>query len=166
MKSIILIGMMGSGKTTIGQALAANLSQSWIDTDQYIETKEQHSIPWIFENLGESYFRRCETDALSELISNVAIISTGGGIIVTEANCELMKNEATVIYLKTQIETLVGRIDPTNRPLLHNENIQAKLELLYEKRHHLYEDCAHLTVETDQRTILEIVDCIKEKLKI
>lgn len=166
MKSIILIGMMGSGKTTIGKALAADLSKSWIDTDQYIEQKEAQSIPQLFEHYGEAYFRRCETEALSELLSNIAIISTGGGIIVTEANCDMIQNQATVIYLKAQIQTLINRIDPTDRPLLHNENIQTKLESLYEKRRSLYEACAHLIVETDNMSIIETVEAIKTALNL
>lgn len=136
MKSIILIGMMGSGKTTIGQSLAADLSKSWIDTDQYIEQKEQQSIPDLFKRLGEPYFRSYETTALSELLSCVDIISTGGGIIVTEANRHLIQKGATVIYLKARIDTLVRRIDPTDRPLLHNEDIAKKLETLYATRRH------------------------------
>ena len=166
MKSIILIGMMGSGKTTIGQALAADLSKSWVDTDQYIEEKEQQSISYIFEHHGESYFRDCETHALSELLSHVDIISTGGGIIVTEANRHLIQNEATVIYLKAEIKTLIHRINQTNRPLLQDEDIQTKLETLYKKRHQWYESCAHLTIEIDELGILETVDYIKSALKL
>lgn len=165
MKSIILIGMMGSGKTTIGQRLAADLQLSWQDTDQYIEKQQQKSISQLFEQFGETYFRQCETKALKDLVSYVNIISTGGGIIVTEANRNLIQHEAIVIYLKASIETLTNRIDPTNRPLLQHENLRLKLENLYKNRYQWYESCADFIIETDKCSILETVEAIKQILK-
>lgn len=166
MKPIILIGMMGSGKTTIGKALSSHLSLSWIDTDQYIEKQEQQSISHLFAKKGESYFRLCETKALETLIPTVDVISTGGGIIVTPINREMIKDKAFVIYLKTSIPTLVARIDPSNRPLLQNEDMEAKLMMLYEKRQGFYEECAHLTIETSSLSIQEVVHSIINALPL
>lgn len=166
MKPIILIGMMGSGKTTIGKALSSHLSLSWIDTDQYIEQQEQQSISHLFAEKGETYFRRCETKALETLMSTVDVISTGGGIIVTPINREMIKDKSFVIYLKTRIPTLVARIDPSNRPLLQDEDMETKLTTLYEKRQKLYEECAHLTIETSSLSIQEVVHSIIDTLSL
>lgn len=166
MKPIILIGMMGSGKTTIGKALSSHLSLSWIDTDQYIEQQEQQSISHLFAKKGEAYFRLCETKALQTLMSTVDVISTGGGIIVTPINREMIKDKAFVIYLKTSIPTLVARIDPSNRPLLQDEDMETKLTTLYETRQKLYEECAHLTIETSSLSIQEVVHSITDVLSL
>lgn len=166
MKPIILIGMMGSGKTTIGKALAQDLSLRWMDTDQYIEQQEQQSISNLFSQHGEAYFRQCETKALQHLISQAKIISTGGGIIITTINRNLLKKNANVIYLKAQIDTLIARLDATDRPLLQNEDIKSKLSTLYEQRQSWYEECAHHTIETDSLNIEEVVRAIKQTLDL
>ncbi len=166
MKPILLIGMMGSGKTTIGKALSRDLSLSWADTDQYIEQQTKASISHLFQQQGESYFRQWETTALQLLIPHVAVISTGGGIIITPANRKILKEEATVIYLKTRIPTLVSRIDPSDRPLLQNEDLKQKLSTLYHQRYQWYEECADYTIETDLLTVSEVVAEIKSLLNV
>lgn len=165
MKPIVLIGMMGSGKTTVGKTLATELNLPWVDTDIYIEGINNQTISSIFEEQGESYFRDCETKALQKLIHQHGVISTGGGIIVRQENRKLLQKETFVIYLKTKIPTLIQRLDTTNRPLLKNENIKQKLTSLFEARAAFYEECAHLTIQTDQLTIHEVVNQIKQKIK-
>ena len=153
MKPIVLIGMMGSGKTTVGKTLATELKLPWVDTDIYIEETNNQTISSIFKKYGEAYFRDCETKALQKLMNLSGVISTGGGIIVRQENRKLLQKETFVIYLKTEIPTLIQRLDPTNRPLLKNENIEQKLISLFEARANFYEQCAHLTIQTDQLTI-------------
>ena len=131
MRPIVLIGMMGSGKTTIGKKLAMDLNLSWVDTDLYIENTKHQSISSIFETQGESYFRDCETNALQQLINHPGVISTGGGIIVRQENRQLLTEHTLVIFLETEITTLIKRLDINNRPLLQNEMIETKLTSLY-----------------------------------
>lgn len=164
MKPILLIGMMGSGKTTIGKGLSEELSLSWADTDQYIEQQTQNSISHLFQQHGENYFRQLETQALQSLITRAEIISTGGGIIITPANRKILKNQATVIYLKANINTLATRIDPSDRPLLQNEDLKDKFATLYHQRSKWYEECAHYMIETDLLTIGDVIATIKNLL--
>ncbi len=164
MKPIVLIGMMGSGKTTVGQKLATDLHLSWADTDFYIEESEQKSISSIFEQHGETYFRECETKALQQLIQNQGVISTGGGIIINELNRDILQQQAHVIYLETETPTLIKRLDINNRPLLKNENIESKLTSLFKARSKFYKDTSHITVKTDKLTIEEVVEEIKRKI--
>lgn len=164
LKPIVLIGMMGSGKTTVGQKLATDLHLPWSDTDFYIEKSEQKSISSIFEQHGETYFRECETKALQQLIQDRGVISTGGGIIINALNRDILQQQAHVIYLETEIPTLIKRLDVSNRPLLKNENIELKLNSLFKARAKFYKDTSHVTVKTDKLTIKEVVEAIKSQL--
>lgn len=166
MKPIVLIGMMGSGKTTIGKKLAMDLNLSWVDTDLYIEKTKQQSISSIFETQGEDYFRVCETNALQQLINYPGVISTGGGIIVRQGNRQLLTEHALVIFLETEIPTLIKRLDSTNRPLLKNGTIETKLTSLYEVRESFYRECAHITMKTDHLTVAQVVEQIKNQMNL
>ncbi|MEE0879992.1 MAG: shikimate kinase [Turicibacter sp.] len=165
MKPIILIGMMGSGKTTVGKQLATQLNSSWIDTDQYIENLENQSISQLFQLKGESYFRECETKALQQTLKQYDIISTGGGMIIKAQNRELLKKNAVVIYLKTQLSTLVSRIDTSNRPLLQQDDLTTKLCSLINQRKDLYQECADVTIQTDELSVNDIVKQIISYIK-
>ena len=164
MRPIVFFGMMGSGKTTIGKKLAMDLNLSWVDTDLYIENTKHQSISSIFETQGESYFRDCETNALQQLINHPGVISTGGGIIVRQENRQLLTEHTLVIFLETEITTLIKRLDINNRPLLQNEMIETKLTSLYKARENFYRDCAHITVKTDHLTVAEVVEQIKNQM--
>ena len=164
MKPIALIGMMGSGKTTIGKQLAKELDLPWYDSDLFIEQSTHETINDIFSTKGEAYFRTLETKALKTLLTTPCVLSTGGGIITTKENREQLKNNAHVIFLETSIETLATRIDDQNRPLLQNQPVEQKLRTLYDKRESFYRECAHYTIKTDDKTVEEIVALIKQKL--
>lgn len=157
MKPIVLIGMMGSGKTTVGKQLANELNQSWIDTDQYIEDLEHQAISQLFHLKGESYFRHLETKALQQTLRKYKIISTGGGMILKSENRDLLKKDAFVIYLETQLPTLVSRLDTKNRPLLQDEDLTTKLSSLINQRQPLYVECADIIIQTDQLSVDDIV---------
>lgn len=165
MKPIILIGMMGSGKTTVGKQLATQLKLSWVDTDQYIENLENQSISKLFQLKGESYFRECETKALQQTLKKYEIISTGGGMILKSENQELLKKDAFVIYLETQLSTLVSRLDTSNRPLLQHEDLTTKLSSLIKQRQALYQECADVIIQTDQLSVDDIVKQIISYIK-
>ena len=164
MRPICLIGMMGSGKTTIGKALAIDLNLTWIDTDDYIEAQTQKQIATIFEKSGEQYFRELEKKALMKALPYFECISTGGGSIIAPENRDLLKKNAYVIYLTAEIKTLANRLTRANRPLLKNEPLEEKLAALFEVRADLYQTCADLTIVTDDLTIAEVIAQIKQRM--
>ena len=163
-KPIVLIGMMGAGKTTVGELLAKRLQLSWIDTDHHIEKVSGQTIPEIFQNHGENHFRQLESEALTHSLAHFDVTSSGGGVITIPKNIDLLKN-AYVIYLKANIETLVARLSATDRPLLKDVDIHSKLTSLLEQRATLYEKNSVLTVETDQLTPSQVADEIEKNLE-
>ncbi len=141
--SPILIGLMGSGKSSIGRRLARHLQLPLIDLDEYIVEKAGRSIPEIFERDGEPAFRQMETAALREVLGQHAVIATGGGIVMAEENRKLLASHPPVIWLKASPEFLADRIDgDSNRPLIAAGDTLKKLQALAAIRYPLYEQCA------------------------
>ena len=160
-KNIVLIGFMGCGKTTVGTVLAEKLSYRFLDTDQYIEEKEQMTISEIFEKEGEAHFREIETERLQELLDmqEGAVISSGGGLPLRKVNADLLKKLGFVIYLKVQKETVLERLaGDTTRPLLQCEDPAKKVEDLLAYRDPIYEVGAHMVVSVDGKTVDEIAE--------
>ena len=158
MKTICLTGMMGSGKTTVAEAFAAEKKLKIIDIDSIIEENENKKISEIFETKGEDYFRKVEQDAIfSNFQPEDAIISLGGGAFEnTETRTFLLKN-SKVIYLKTSPETILERIKNDNsRPLLCGKMNIESIKQILEKRESNYLS-AHKTVLTDNKTPQQIV---------
>lgn len=168
-KNIVLIGFMGSGKSTIGRYLAKQLDYLLIDTDKEIERKENKTINKIFEEQGEKYFRACETQLLREMESSKekCIISTGGGMPLLEENGRLLNKMGFVVYLNVQKNTVMDRLrDDITRPLLAGDDAEKKVSDLLEFRNPIYEYTAHMMIETDHKTIDEIVEEIIRNYKI
>lgn len=164
--NISLIGMPCSGKTTISQELKNILNGYYfIDTDNIIVEKEHKTINEIFAQNGETYFRNLETKVLKDILSkDNQIISTGGGIIIRNENINLLKEKSFVIYLKTNINTLIERAKQNNeRPLLNDNNISQKLKKLLSERENQYNK-AHITIITDNKSINETAQEIMEKI--
>ena len=166
---IILIGFMGSGKTTIGQKLADYYHYDMIDTDKLIVENQKKSIADIFESDGEEYFRTLETETLKELSQTLklpTIIGTGGGMPINEANHELLRSigkpsqrGVRIVYLKTSPETIVNRLkDDKTRPLLKETDTRTKVNELLIKRNPVYEEIADIIIETNNKTPQQIVD--------
>ena len=133
MKNIVLIGFMGSGKTTIGKALEEKTDMAFVDTDELIEAYEGCKISNIFADKGETYFRRLENETLKNLLASTdnKVISTGGGIVINQANIPLLKQLGKVFYLRIKPETVVERLEgDKTRPLLMGENKLVKIEQL------------------------------------
>lgn len=163
---IILIGMMGAGKTTIGRALARELKLDFLDLDHEIVRRCGVAIPTIFDIEGEEGFRRRETAVLAEVIaqSNL-VLATGGGAIMREENRALLK-QGCIIYLKADVDELFVRIaKDTNRPLLQTENPKERLQQLLALRAPIYEQLADVTVETGSGAIAGTVRKLKQALK-
>ncbi|MHC5280924.1 shikimate kinase [Listeria kieliensis] len=161
----MLIGFMASGKTTVGELLAKKMGMPFVDIDRAIEVEEQKSITAIFSESGESYFRQLEQQKLSEFDKSAAVISTGGGVITTEATRAFLKQHpATIIYLKTSPATFLKRLkgDET-RPLAKNQTPE-EIEQLFQSREAHYEAVASFSIETDCLSPLEIVSEIQALL--
>lgn len=165
MKNIVLIGFMGSGKTTIGKALEEKTNMTFVDTDELIETYEGCKISDIFESKGEAYFRRLENETLKKLVAaaDFKIISTGGGIVTNHANIQLLKQLGQVFYLRIRPETVIARLEgDKTRPLLMGEDKLYKVEGLMAGRKELYEMTADKTIDADCLSVNEIVGRILE----
>ncbi len=155
MQKIYLIGFMGSGKSTIGKALARKLGKSYVDTDTFIEEK-YGSIPEIFKNEGEETFRLYEIEAL-KATTTYDVISTGGGIVEKEENIQTMKKHGMIIYLHTSFKEISERLElDENRPLWNQDHEEK--QKLFERRIPLYKKCSDHIVSTDHKSIEEVVE--------
>jgi len=146
-KTIFLVGMMGSGKSTVGAELAAHLNLPFIDTDQVIENKEGRSIFEIFEQEGEPYFREAEKHLLHTLTDEVKVVACGGGLPCFFNNMEALKEKGVVIYLDAKPARLYQRIKGDGlRPKL--QDVEA-FALLFAQREATYKK-AHFTIDAHQ----------------
>jgi len=164
---IILVGMMGAGKTTIGKLLSNKLGYDFIDLDKIIEEKSGVKINTIFEIEGEEGFRERELQVLSDVIeNNKVIISTGGGIVTDErSRAHLIRNNALIIYLKANLQTLFNRLKNDNsRPMLNVNNKEQVIEKILQKREPLYQDLADMIVDTSQMKSIDVVKFIIRKM--
>lgn len=159
MKTIVLIGMMGSGKTTIGKLLGEKLTLRSIDIDVIIEQNERRTVSEIFQNEGEKYFRNIERETIKKNFTNKnLIISLGGGAFEDQLTQELLLKNSTVIYLKTSPNVILERIkNNTNRPLLKNQMTVEKIQSIILQRQKNYE-LANITILTDNKNTDKIVE--------
>lgn len=163
-KNIVLVGLMGAGKTTIGKLLSNITKKEFTDSDEIIEKEAGKTINEIFAEHGEKHFRDLEKNTIKKLSekSNL-IISTGGGSIENIENIENLKTNSVLFYLKTTPEILFSRIKTdTTRPLLKNPNPLLTLKNLLERREPFYK-MADIEIETTNKTSDEIVKEIIEK---
>ncbi len=161
MRNICLIGYMGSGKTTVGRILAEKLEFDFADTDELIVSREGRQIPDIFEKDGEPYFRMLENGLIKDLIEEEmsdTVLSTGGGLPVTEANRPLLKELGTVIYLKAGAESLYARVkEDKGRPLLNTDDKLKRIREMLDFRGPIYEETADFVIDTSDKDVDEVV---------
>ncbi len=164
MHNIVLIGMPGSGKTSVGNVLAKKLAKNLIDTDEMIEARAKMSVAEIFEKFGETVFRRYETEcAIFSSQHTNSVISTGGGIILKDENMQALSYNAKVVFLDRTPEQIMLTSNLKNRPLVQNDIV--KLQRLYEERHELYIKYADFIV-SDFSSVKDAVMQIKEYIKM
>lgn len=157
--SIILIGFMGAGKSTVARLLA----EDFIDLDQLIEQKIEMPIAHFFALFGEKDFRRIENEVFESVLQNQAVIATGGGIVESLQNVEVLRSHSQVVFLSADFATLWERIsaDKVNvRPLAQDK---AAAQRLFERRKKSYEAVADLTVDVTDKSPEAIVQLIKER---
>lgn len=168
--NIILIGMMGSWKTTIGRLISKKFGLKFVDIDHLIEAETGHTIAELFEKYGEEKFRSIETETLKSAFQGKnCVISTGGGTILSEDNRELLRMNGRTILLRARADTLASRIRYTaNRPILSGKNDKEKvLADILEDRKDLYESTADFIIDTDDLTpegIAKKIEMIMRKI--
>lgn len=166
-KSIVLVGLMGAGKSRVGLELARLMKLPFLDVDREIERAAGMKIPDIFERLGEAEFRKGERKVMLRLLSeDQRVLAAGGGAFIQPEIRAAVKEKAISVWLKANLETLVertGRSD--NRPLLRHTDRAEKLRQLMEVRYPVYAEAA-ITVITDNQTPLEMAKRILEELKL
>lgn len=157
---IVLVGMMGAGKTTIGRRLARELGRPFFDSDQQIQSRTGRTVREIFEVDGEDAFRIIESDVLTEALGATApsVVAAAGGTVLREVNRTRMRDAGTVVWLRADPSVLAERVrSGGHRPLLAADPAQA-LRDLDAARRELYEEVADHVVDTDGRPPEEIVD--------
>lgn len=165
MKSnLILIGFMGSGKSTVGKILAEKLEMKFLDTDLEIEKEQGRSVQDIFSEKGEEYFRKLENEMSKKLSTeNNTIISTGGGIILNEENIEYLKKDGVVFFLDVAKKTLYKRlISSKGRPLLEGDELWNKINNVLGERVERYRSSADFIVKVGSEIPYETMEDIKK----
>lgn len=166
-QNIILIGFMGTGKTTVSEKLKELYGFKILEMDQVIAEQEKMSISEIFSKYGEEYFRTLETNLLTSLQkTNHMVISCGGGAALREKNVLEMRKNGCVVLLTASPETIWKRLkNQDDRPVLNGRKTVRDIEVLMETRRERYEAAADLTIETDEKTVCEVCEELMDRLK-
>lgn len=166
MKTIVLVGFMGAGKSAVGKALAQTLGQTFYDLDELVEVDLGMPIAAYFADFGEAAFRQREHAVLQKALSLPGVIATGGGIITQKANRDLLQQQQGVVYLKGQVDLLIQRIrqDRENvRPLAVERNDE-ELAALFFSRESFYLTSSQIVVATDHQSVDVIVKKILQEV--
>ena len=146
-KHLFLTGMMGSGKTTMGQEISRQLGAAFVDLDEEIVRREGMSIPEIFEKQGEAGFRACETRALEEVCRKApCVVATGGGIVLKNENVSLMRSAGIVVLLDRPLETMIHDVSAEGRPNLAGGK-EERMRTLYAQRLQRYRSTCDLAFD-------------------
>lgn len=166
-RHLVLVGMMGAGKTTVGRRLAERLHRPFLDSDEAIEARAGRTVAQIFADEGEPAFRSLETEVLLEMLASEvpAVIAAAGGAVLDPVNRRAMGEQATVVWLRAAPSVLAERVaSGVHRPLLADD-AAGTLVRLAEQREHLYEEVADLTVEAGSASPSAVVDEIARGLE-
>jgi shikimate kinase len=162
--SLWLIGMMGSGKSSLGRALAERMGRGFVDTDDVVTRRIGCSIAEFWGEHGEAAFRDMEAAAVAEIAAGrPRIVATGGGVVLAETNVAAMRSSGFVVWLRAEPATLAERVTGNaRRPLLRDGEPVEKLAEILEERSHRYEAAAHAVVATDGLEMDTVIDRIEE----
>lgn len=166
---VVLIGLMGTGKSTVGKKLATNLGREFFDSDVEIERQQGATISEIFEQRGEASFRVTEEIVLAELLGRPVpmVLATGGGVILSEANRSRLGSPHHVVWLRAEVRTLVNRMTPkgaAKRPLLAGD-VEARLTEMIGARSDLYQQVAKTIVDVDGLSADRVCEIIKSEVE-
>ncbi|MBA5851018.1 shikimate kinase [Clostridium sp. cel8] len=164
-KNLVLIGMPGCGKTTIGKILSSRLNMNFIDLDEYIEKSSSSTIPEIFKK-GEEYFRDLESKAVEEVAKEKSsIISTGGGVIKRKSNMSILKENGIIVFIDRSLEDIINDINTETRPLLKNN--EEEINRLFNERYDIYRKyCDFIVNNRDIDTVVNDIINLIGGLKI
>ena len=168
-RAISLVGMPGSGKSTVGRHVARHLGLHFVDTDHLIEQRIGCSIREYFELHGEPAFRDIEADVLAETLSanQSPIVATGGGVVLREANREVLRSHSHVFYLRTTADDLARRLrHDTHRPLLQGADPVQRLRQLFAERDPIYRRCAHFVIEAPRPSVHAMVHMVLMQIEV
>jgi shikimate kinase len=167
-RHLVLIGLMGAGKTSVGEQCARRLGRPFLDTDELIEGTTGQTIAEIFRGGGEPTFRALERQAVADACASPQplVIACGGGAVLDPDNRACLRGSGLVVWLRAAPEVLAGRLrhDRGVRPLLTGSRVDEELDRLAEARADAYEASAHVSVDTDDRTVEEATDAVLEEL--
>lgn len=168
MRTIVLVGLPGSGKTTVGRNLARRLSVSFRDTDHLIEERIGCSIREFFEREGEERFREIEEQVIAaQEAGEPCVLATGGGAVLREANRQALRRSGHVVYLRAMPDELWRRLrHDRQRPLLQVADAQDRLRDLYSARDPLYRATADFVVETGRPSVASLVNMVIAQLEL
>jgi shikimate kinase len=158
-RHLVLVGMMATGKTTIGRAVAKRVKRPFIDSDIQIETTTGRTVREIFEQDGEAAFRQLEADALASALATTtpAVIAAAGGVVLSPHNRALLKRAGRVVWLRADPRTLASRVRPNDhRPLLEHDPLGV-LRRLADERQDLYAEVADTVIDVDRRDKRDLV---------
>ncbi|HZU80253.1 MAG TPA: shikimate kinase [Acidimicrobiales bacterium] len=164
---LVLIGMMGAGKTVVGAALARRLHRPFVDLDAEIEARLGRAVAEVFASEGEPFFRATESTVLTEMLEcdDDVVLAAGGGVVLEEANRRALGRHATVVWLRARPDTLVTRVGRgAARPLLQGDDVESRVRALHDERRPLYETTADLVVDADDLSPAEIAEVVVERL--
>ncbi|KIC19260.1 MULTISPECIES: shikimate kinase [unclassified Leisingera] len=166
-KTIVMVGMMGAGKTAVGRALAARLNAPFLDSDHEIEAAANMTIPEIFARDGEPFFRQKERQVIARLLEEErGVLSTGGGAFLAEENRQVITSKGVSVWLNADLEVLWNRVRHRDtRPLLRTADPRATLSNLYHQRVPLYSKADVSVVSDGQASIETMVDRVLDALK-
>lgn len=165
MSNIVLIGFMGSGKTSIGKRLSVRMKWEFIDMDDFIEKREGISVNEIFAVKGEPYFRDIERELCHRFSQpKCKIIATGGGVIKNEDNVADLKKGGVIIYLKSNPETIAYNLrNDDTRPLLKCDDKLGRIRELLAQREPVYNKCADITIDVSKLNMEDTLNIIAEE---
>jgi shikimate kinase len=149
-RHVVLVGLMGVGKSTVGRRLAKEMDRPFADLDEQVELAEGATVPRLFRERGEAAFRAVEAGLLADLVARPAplVIAAGGGVVTGDANRRLLE-KTFVVWLRASPQFLAGRTDPTHRPLLAGGDARGRLDRLLDERQVLYEEVADVAVDVE-----------------
>ena len=171
-KNLLLTGMMGVGKSTVGKKLAKKLKLKFIDIDQIVEKKEKSTIKEIFENKGEDYFRKTEKKiSLEELKKNNSVIALGGGAFMDTSIRKEAKNSSVSFWLDLNLKSLFIRLkNVKKRPLLNQDNLEKSVNKIYSERKKIYNksdfriECGSMNINQIVNKIIKLYESSENKI--
>ena len=164
---IVLVGLPGVGKTSIGKRLSKMLHEIHVDIDKEIQKDQDMSISKLISSKGEPFFRDLEKDKLSVIMDSPSplIVSSGGGLILDVQNRQLIKEHSLGVYIKCKVGEIAKRLDVLSRPLLYNTNKKEQLDVMLKDRYNFYKEVSDIEVDITDLTLQESAKKVYQKVQ-